>query len=380
MKIVIVTEYFPLSHKAEVTGGVETRAFYIAKELARNHNVTVICSWRKGEPRKQEIFGINVLRCGRHHKYTSKGAIFSRLSFALSAYKEAAKIKDADLIEGSNFISYIPANRAARKLAVPAVATYHEIWVGEWIKNKGFITGVFGSIWERIALKLKWDKIISVSNFTKRKIVRQGIHENKVVVINNGVDLKEYEKLKAKKFNKPTICYLGRLTPKKRVTDLINALAIIKNKIPDIQCKISGDGQERAKIENLIKKLDLEKNVELLGYVKNHDELMRMLKSSHILCLPSILEGFGIVIVEAMACGVPYICSDIEVLKEITENGKGGFLFKKENFEDLAEKMLHLLSDKKLYEKKVREGKEMSKKYEWKNIAKKVESVYKELA
>jgi glycosyltransferase involved in cell wall biosynthesis len=98
-----------------------------------------------------------------------------------------------------------------------------------------------------------------------------------------------------------------------------------------------------------------------------------------VFCLPSVAEGFGIVLLEAMASGTPYVCTDIDVLREVTGNGKGGFLFKKNNENALAEKISTLLKDKKTYAEKIEEGKKHIRKYIWKDLAPVIENLYKQV-
>ena len=78
-----------------------------------------------------------------------------------------------------------------------------------------------------------------------------------------------------------------------------------------------------------------------------------------------------------MAANVPYVCSDIEVLKEVTKNGIGGLIFKNRNHKDLAEKIQQLIKNKKLYSKKITEAKKEIKEYDWKIISEEEEEIYK---
>jgi len=376
MKILIITEYFPDSENAELTGGVESRSYYIAKNLTKNNEITIICSWQMGQKREHGVGKINVIRVGQHHEYSNSGSFISRLMFARAAIKKGKQMKNIDLVDGLNFISYLPAYRIAKSLGVPAVATYHETWIDSWVKNKGIITGTFGKVWEEIVLKCKWDKIISVSKFTKNRLIKFGVDKNKIEVVHNGISPEVYKKIKTKKFKRPTICCIARLTPQKRVEDLIRAIEIVKLSFPNINCKIIGIGDEKGNLCNLANKLRLTKNIDFVGQIKNYEDVIKTLKSSQIFCLPSILEGFGIVVVEAMASGVPYVCSDIAPIKEVTENGKGGLLFKQKDIQDLAEKILLLFNNQRLYDKKKEEGLELVKNYEWDNLAKEVEMVY----
>ncbi|MEM4336803.1 MAG: glycosyltransferase family 4 protein [Candidatus Woesearchaeota archaeon] len=376
MKILIITEYFPESKKGDISGGVESRAFYIASELAKENDVTVICGRTGNSKAKDNFFGIKIIR-PVVHKYSHNASFFLRLRFAIKAYNTAKEMK-ADIVDGYNFISYLPAYFAAKKIGAKKIATYHETWVGEWIKNKGLITGIFGSLWERFVLGLKWDKIISVSEFTKKKLVEAGVPEKKIVVIPNGVKLSLYNKIKTKKSKNPTICCISRLVKTKRVDDLIKAISIVKKDIPNVECKVIGVGEERKNLEKLASRIGVAENVKFLGRLRKHSDVIKVIKSSHLLCHPSVIEGFGIVIIEAMASGVPYICSNITPLIEITHEGKGGLIFEQKNYVDLASKTLLMLKNKELYNQKIKEGIKLAENYSWENIARKVENAYKQ--
>jgi len=378
MKIVYITEYFPYKSEEDITGGVEARCMSISKELSKKHDVTIITSWQKGQKRKHNIGKVKILRVGPDHAYSNSGSMLSRFKFASEAERIAKKIK-ADIIEGYSFVTYPAAYKAARKNGAKAIATYHEVWIGEWVKNKGLLTGIFGSIWERNTLKLKWDKLFPVSNFTANRLVKNNIPKSKIEVVYNGIDTDKYKKVKAAKSKRPTIISISRLTPHKRVIDLIKATYLLKKTIPNVRTIIVGQGEEEEKLKALSKKLNLENNVEFEGYVKEHKDVIKLLKSSHIFCLPSVLEGFGIVLAEAMASDVPYVCSDIPVLKEVTLDGKAGMIFKQKDYADLAKKIKRLILDKDLYNKKVKEAKQEVKKYDWKVIMNQLENSYADL-
>jgi len=379
MNILILSEYFPNSEKAEITGGVESRAFNVAKRLAKKHKVKIITSWRKGLKRHDRFCNFEVYRIGSYHKYSHYAGYLSRLKFAKAAIKLGIKLKNTDIVDGYNFTTYIPAYIIAKNLKKKSIATYHETWIGEWLKNNGIITGIPYEIFERLLLKLRFDKYISVSSFTKKRLVKRGIKREKIIVIPNGVDLKQFNKIKTKRFSNPTICCINRLTKNKRVDDIIKALNIVRVKIPNIKCKMIGKGPEMNNLKKLAKELKLEKNVEFLGFVKKYEDVIRTLKASHILCSASVVEGFGMVVIEAIASYVPYVCSSIEPFQEVTGNGKGGLIFKKEDYKDLAEKIIRLLEEKRLYKTKVKEAKGLVKKYDWSIITKKIEKIYSEI-
>lgn len=381
MNILYFTEYFPESEDADITGGVETRVYYLAKELGKKHNVTVITT-TKNKPRVQNFANFLVIRC-KTLPYTRTKYKIKRLLTALKIYKTGEKFikkNKIDVIDAHNFFTYYPAYKLAKKYKIKSFVTYHETWLNNWVKNTGTKFGLIGEAAERFVIKnLKKSntRFIANSNYTKSRLVKIAkITPSKIKVIHSGVELEKYRKIKVKKFRDPTIVSLGRLTSQKRIQDLIRAVKIIKQEIPNIKCKIIGDGPEKERLMNTAKKLNIENNVEFLGFISKNEEVIKILKQSHIFSLSSILEGLGLVTIEAMASGIPFVSSNITPTREISENGKAGLLYTPKDYKDLANKIINLLKDKKLYEKKQREAITLSKKYDWKILAKKLEKEY----
>jgi glycosyltransferase involved in cell wall biosynthesis len=375
MKICFVTEYFPKNDKLEIKGGVEIAAFNEAYYLSKNNDITVLTSYEEETKRKTEIGNIKIIACGKKRSYTQKKSYKKRLSFIKAAYDTGKKL-DLDIIIGYNFITYPVAWKISQKLNIPCVARYHDVWIGKWIKNIG-IFGIFGEILERYFLSRDVDLILAVSNFTANNL-KKHFPKNKIAVVPNIV---EFNKIKSTKFKKKTISCVSRLVEYKRIEDLILAMDIIINKdnnFKNLQCKIIGVGPMKKKLELITKEKNLEKNITFCGFVKKHENVLKVINSSYIFCLPSKVEGFGIVIVEALGCEVPFVTSNISPIIEISEK-KGGLFFQAENHEDLAKKLKLLLKEKKLYENLKKEGLEQYKKYKGENIARKLEKYYTSL-
>jgi glycosyltransferase involved in cell wall biosynthesis len=372
LRIAIVTEFFPKSEKVEIRGGVEARAFHVAKQLAKTHDVTVITTREHGARKKDEFLGFEVLRLGRERRYSQKGSLIERLSFVMEGGKITGKF---DVVDGYNFVSYPVAWEIAQRNGAPSIATYHEVWLGKWIENIG-VGGVLGELLERYVLGRNWDKFIAVSRFTGEKLRERGISGRKIEVIPNGIEIREYQKTKVEKFSLPTICCISRLVEYKHVGDLLKAIAIVRKDIPDVACKIIGSGPEEKHLKSLAIRLGLQKNVEFLGFVEEHKEVVKILKASHVFCLPSVVEGFGMVLLEAMASQVPYVASEIEPLVEATDR-KGGLFFKPRDCRDLADKLLQMLKDRNMRKKCIKEGSRHVLNYEWSSIVKRIEEVYK---
>jgi glycosyltransferase involved in cell wall biosynthesis len=369
MRVGIITEYFPKSEDFEVKGGVEAAAYNEAYQLVKNHDVTVLTSLEDGVPREYRINGIRVIGCSKERSYVQTGSFKNRLSFMKAAYNTGKKL-DLDLVVGYNFITYPVAWKISQKLKIPCVARYMDVWIGEWVKNIG-ISGLAGEVLERYILSRKFDLIISISDYTQKKLERHFPAE-KIKVI---PPIVHFPPVNPDKFPETTISCVARLVEYKKVDDLIRAVGILVPEHPQLQCKIVGTGPKEKELKDLVKMLNLENNVEFCGFVEKHEDVLKIIKASHIFCLPSKVEGFGIVIVEALGCGVPFVASSIPPVMEASGE-KGGLFYEPENWMELSEKIKYLLDNPQIYKKLQNEGFSQYKKYEGEYIGKQLESIY----
>ncbi|HFK1497450.1 TPA: glycosyltransferase family 4 protein [Bacillus paranthracis] len=193
------------------------------------------------------------------------------------------------------------------------------------------------------------DKYIAVSQ-SVYKNVKKYVPEDKIEVIYNGVDLKrfinasKYHEKNSKSFN---IACVARIMPEKKGQDiLIKALSILKKqyKYENFKCFFAGaihNQESMDELIKLIKKLDLERNIQFMG---NVEQIEKLYANTNVFVLPSRYEGFGLVVVEALASGCKVIVSKLDgPLEIIKENQEYGLYFEKENYEELAEK-LYLLT------------------------------------
>jgi glycosyltransferase involved in cell wall biosynthesis len=234
-------------------------------------------------------------------------------------------LEDIDLVIGYNFITYPVAYKLAKKLNSKVALRYHDVWIGEWTKNMG-ITGLFGEVLERYIFGKDIDLYVAVSDFTRNNLNKY-VDNTKTLTVHNIVDFPSVE---SEKYDKPTISCVARLVEYKRVNDLINAVSIIKKEIPEIQCKIIGTGPEEENLKSLSQRLNLDDNIEFLGFVEEHDDVMKVVNSSDVFCLPSIVEGFGIVIIEAQSLETPFVAARIPPVVE-SSGQKGGLFFEPKN-------------------------------------------------
>lgn len=240
--------------------------------------------------------------------------------------------------------------------------------VGVWIKRlsgKKFMITSHGS--DINELNTKWqkriassvlreaDKIVTVSNDLKQKIIRLGINENKVRVIPNGVnasELKPINIMTARKktglpANKKIILFTGRLLKEKGLAYLVNAMSAVKKRHKDALLVLIGEGPFRQEIRKVVEEKKLEGSVLVLA-PKPHDEIKWWFNSADLVVLPSLKEGFGVTLIEAMACGKPIIGTKVGGIKDIIEDKVNGFFVPVKDSKALAQKITRLLENEKL--------------------------------
>ena len=379
MKILLISEYFPKGENLVFSGGVEARTYFIAKNLAKHHKVIVITSKLKGTRKYEIIHGIEVYRVGKARDYQAGAnilSLFSILSFIKQAIKTGNSL-EPDIVDGGNVICHFIARQIANKHKIPVVFWYPDVYIGQWMKTSGVISGLSGWFLEKYNLKKKANKFISISNQTTNKLVKNSIPLKLIQKISCGVDLSEY-KLKINASSPKSIICISRLVKYKNVSDLIWAFAMVRKKGINCDLKIVGTGPDKEKLKKIAMMLNLKKHVIFFENLPRKD-LVRLIKSSAIFCSPSSVEGFGISVIEAAASGIPSVISNIDIYKEITKNGKGTLFFKEKNIKDLSSKIEKLFIEEYVYRKKQKEALKLGGSYEWKKIASQTESIYKNL-
>lgn len=224
------------------------------------------------------------------------------------------------------------------------------------------------------------DKIIAVSEPIKNIILRYIDDEMKVCVIPNGVNIREFEisSASSEKINHPSILFLGRLVKVKGCDVLINSLPEVKKNFPNIRYYIAGEGNQKDSLDCLASKLKVKDNIIFLGHITG-SEKRNILKSVDICVFPSRYESFGIVALEAMACGKPIIASNVGGLPYIVIDGENGFLFKCNDSKQLSAKIIELLAHENLRIQMGELGKKMVINcFNWDLIVHEIYTVYEE--
>jgi len=224
---------------------------------------------------------------------------------------------------------------------------------------------ILATIFELIAYHLS-DRII-VATESDKEYIRNKYHvkPQKIYVIPNWVDTELFKPDKEVKKEKGRIIFIGRLEKQKNIISLINAVKTI----PNAKLYIIGNGTLRGKIEEKIRKEKIE-NVFLLGPIPHH-QLPKELNKSEIFILPSFYEGHPKTLIEAMACGLPIIGTNVEGIRENIQNGKTGLLCNI-NHKSIKEKIKILLENRELAKKlSINARKYVTEKYSLKKVLEK---------
>lgn len=196
---------------------------------------------------------------------------------------------------------------------------------------------------------LRNSDLITVTGAKSKKIlIENGITEEKIYILPNVINMDEYsfDNTIAKEYD---IAFIGRLTYVKRLDIFFKVISEVVKEIPELKVVMIGDGEEMERSRLLVKDFCLNDNVEFLGFRKDINQLINKTK---VLLLTSESEGMPSVIIESMACGVPVVSSDVGDIGDIIQDGKNGFLVEK--FDDVSSyknKLIKILSDKKVYKK-----------------------------
>ncbi|MEM3615531.1 MAG: glycosyltransferase family 4 protein [Candidatus Methanomethylicia archaeon] len=225
------------------------------------------------------------------------------------------------------------------------------------------------------------DKIVVNSYYMKNVLsIYYKIPQNKVVVIPNGVDIEEFTPLGDKIYleGDPAILYAGRISWEKGIDILIKAIPMIKKDLKKAKFHIVGSGPWTNEIILLAKKLNA------YPYIKFHGSfpyryLPYIFRGADIFVLPSRVEPFGMVLLEAMACGLPVVASSVGGIPEIIKHYKNGILITPNNPTKLCQAITEIYLNNSLNKKLSSNAIQTASKYSWENIADIYLRLYKQL-
>jgi glycosyltransferase involved in cell wall biosynthesis len=333
MKILITHELFP----PDVVGGGETLTYKIAKELInRGFQVKVLTS---GNPRIRFYENIETIR-------VPVNRYLMNLSYPL--IKRCSKY--VDIIHTSSGNMCFPSYLAAKDNKKPICCYIHHIFGRNWVYVRGFLLGKIFQAAERYFLTRDYDAVIFQNDLSMNIGLEMGINKEKVFMVHPGIDWEEFD-LDIQK--KKQVLFVGSLSMDQSLAKIKGLDYFIEAArfIPDVKFLVVG-GVKKMKI-------DAPKNV-IFMKAKGKDELRRIYNESLVFCKPSLAEGFGLSLLEAMASGCA-IVSTIDI-------GQKGKIIRPQDVSSLVEAIKYYIEKPDVARKDGVENKKRVKKFTWKRF------------
>ncbi|MCW8804538.1 MAG: glycosyltransferase family 4 protein [Ignavibacteriaceae bacterium] len=224
-------------------------------------------------------------------------------------------------------------------------------------------------------------KVIAISQSVKNSLIKyEFVSEKKIYVLPNGIEYQKFLKSansSSLSNNKPiiigTVCRLER---QKGISYLLLAMKIILAKFPHVQLEIVGDGSLLGELKHFSRKLGISNSVNFFG---KFADVIPFYKKMNVFVLPSLYEGFGIVLLEAMAAGVPIVATNVDGIKEVVMDGVSGILVPPKNPEAIASAVTKIIESPHLARSLVDEGLKRSKLFDIQEHVTKIDNFYTNL-
>ncbi len=353
-----------------IKGGAEKRIYELGKRLVKEGNEVHIFGvkwWEGSDIIKNEGMIIHGV-CRRMDLYVNeRRSIPEAIIFSIKLLPHLIKER-FDVIDVSAF-PYFPC-LTVKFVSVlrrtPMIITWHEVWGDYWYEYLGW-RGFFGKTVEFMASKLT-HSCIAVSTLTKKNLA---LHAKSIHIVPNGVDLEKIADIPPSD-DKCDVLFVGRLIKEKNADALLEALNYVG---ADVKCHIIGDGPEKKRLVGLA--AGHARNVRFLGFMDS-EEVIARLKSSRMLVLPSSREGFGMVVIEAFACGVPVITvkGERNAASSLVSEKTGRVLGL--DAEELGNAIRTLIGDEVLHEKMAMSARDAAQEYDWDRIVGQASCIYEE--
>lgn len=355
---------------------------------------------------------IELLTHGRHRTHTGIGRYVHTLHQHLGALAdvELCQLRYLPLSDRISYLRQLPMGIAGHRSGSivhfpqitgcammlyrpyhPSVATVHDLGVLELVEEWAMHDLVARQMLRLSLAGLKRvDRIVTVSEFTRQSVIRHlGVCEDRVIAVHSGIDHKLFRPVSGARemligmyrdlaafASAPWLLYVGSELPRKNVGTLLLVMALLREKIPDLRLiKVGLAGGESFRRETLrtIEVLGLDDHVLIFEGVSN-EALPIFYSSADLFVSTSILEGFGLPVLEAMACGCPPVVSNATSLREVA--GDGGILVDPEGVEGWAQAILEVLQNDHLHAELKQRGLERAAMFDWGRTAEETIRVY----
>lgn len=340
-------------------GGAELNIHEMAKRWVKmGYKVTMFCANHYGGKKAsgQEIIdGIQITRRGgRYSVY-----LLAPLFYFFTLRKWADVIIDIEY--GIPFFTPL----FSKKKKISLIHHIHGITYFTEIK---FPLNFIGFFLETTIMPIVYRNVdfVAVSQSSKNNLIALGINDEKIRVIHNGVDQDIY-KPGLSKYKLPTLVYLGRVRKYKRLDLIIEMMPRVLEKVPNARFIIAGEGMAKYEVQQKIVRSNLNDSIKMLGYV-SRKEKVELLQKAWVYVTASKLEGWGLGVIEANACGTPAVAFRVPGLSDSISDTISGFLV--DSVGEFSNRMIKLLTSKHLRDRMSKSALRRAQLFNWNKSAK----------
>jgi len=336
--------------KHSFAGGAETYIHELGKRWVKGGNsVTLFCGNDGNSSRYESIDGINVIR---------RGGFYMVYFWAMMYYIFKLRGKFDVIIDCENGIPFFTPLYAKEKKYLLIHHVHQEVFRKSLVWPLSIIAS-----WLEIKLMpyvYQSTQFLTVSPSTKSEIYLHKLTKIDPIIIYNGVDRAKYKV--GKKSPTPLVLYLGRLQYYKSVNVFIRLAKDLHSKYPKSNFVIAGEGEELQKLKAYAHRI--QSPVAFLGKVSEGNKV-KLLQQAWIMINPSSMEGWGLTVIEANACGTPVVASNVPGLRDSVKDGYSGYLAKYNNTKDFESKVIRILKNKGSRQLFSRNAQKWSQKFDW---------------
>jgi len=345
--------------KNPLGGGAEVHLHEVFKRIAAmGHGVTLYCSMFPGAKEKEFIDGIRVIREG------SRNLFNFRVPFA---YLTRFRHESFDIvIDDINKIPfYTPL--FVRK---PLIGISHHFFGASIFREFGIVSGSYVYVAEKLVdFVYKNTPMVTVSESTLNEFIQRGFDRSHFTLVPNCIDQMAYPFAVGEKNPRPTVAYFGRVKKYKSVDHILQAFATVIKSVPNADLHIIGGGDYIPALQHLARDLGIEARTTFFGYVSS-EEKIRLLSHAHCVVNSSIKEGWGIINIEANACGTPVVSANVPGLRDSVKEGQSGLLYEYGNIAQLAAKITDVLTNETLCSTLSNGAVQWARQFDWSESAK----------
>ncbi|WP_223280124.1 glycosyltransferase family 4 protein [Nostoc sp. PA-18-2419] len=324
-------------------GGIQVYSMFLLKalqDLYPEANYDVFLKYDKQNLKKRS--NLQFLSSTKFHYFGDLPNLLQNIIFA-------SKIIMLAILHRPNIVISTHVNYATACYILKLIAG-----IPYWVVAHGLEVWDIENKMTKLALQ-KADKVISVSNYTRQRLLQEiQIDGDKIVLLPNTFDANQFE-IKPKpthllkrynlKDEQPvilTVTRLGRMAKYKGYDQIIHALIKVRSQIPNVHFLLVGKGDDLPRIQTLVNSLNLQDSITIAGFVPD-EELCAHYNLCDVFAMPSKGEGFGIVYLEALACGKPVLAGNQDGSIDPLAEGKLGCLVDPDNVEEIADNLIQIL-------------------------------------